>query len=401
MKEDKDVLKLEKSFNLGFVFLILFIFVVIGGFYYCYLNFFNNPEYIIKKSVKNVLANNKVATIDLEKIIRLHGNIDFDFRATNLEEKGLEALNDIDILYNVDADIKNEILNLNLESKYKDNKLIDAKLYNNKNNIYFYLKDVYDKYIKVTKDSVVEDLNNKTNSPDINKKDLEKILNGLLNVLSNTFTEEDFNRETEEISYNDKKRELYKNSIIYNKDNFKRINESFVKNLKEDSELVLNLQKIYGEKELEKYLNNLLTMKDIKNFSCELAIYTEGYSNKFVKLLLKIQDDDDYMIIEVNKENILTLSLMFDKTDLKIDIEKNNENNYIINFNSVLENGLYGNVRINAICENIDSIEKIDDKNIVSLDDLENEELNKIKEKLNENKIINELISDLGVINDD
>ena len=106
MKEDKDVLKLEKSFNLGFVFLILFIFVVIGGFYYCYLNFFNNPEYIIKNSVKNVLANNKTTTIDLEKIIRLRGNIDFDFRATNLEEKDLEIFIQMALRIRVILDIQ-------------------------------------------------------------------------------------------------------------------------------------------------------------------------------------------------------------------------------------------------------------------------------------------------------
>ena len=56
MEKENNVLELEKSNKTGFVLMFLGILLIIGGAVYCYINYFNNPSYIVKKGF-NKIAN--------------------------------------------------------------------------------------------------------------------------------------------------------------------------------------------------------------------------------------------------------------------------------------------------------------------------------------------------------
>lgn len=399
MKKENDVLVLEKSFNFGIIFVVLFVLLIVGGCFYYYTKFSNNPAYIIKSSMKKVLEKNEVDEIDLNKALNIQGSIDFDIKANDSEmQKSLDVFNEVDILYNVETMLKDKVFNLELNSKYKNNKLINAKLYNDKSNIYLFLEDFYDKYLKVSKEEVINNSSDK--KLDITKDDIKKLSKGLMEVISKTFTEDDFNREKEEIMFNDEKVEVYKNYIVYNKDNFKEINERFVKNVKENKELLEVLKKVSSEKEVEKALNDILNIKDIGNFEMEFIVYTKGLTNKFVKLLLKVKKDSDYAIIEVDNEDVFTISLIEDEVDMKLTIQKNDQNNYVANLGLIIEDEVNANVKMSFIYKNIDNIEKINDKNSVLIDELSEDDLNEIMENFNKNDTIKQFVNDLNSAND-
>jgi len=394
MRKEKDVLVLEKSINPGFIFLILVVLLLVGGSIYYYHTFFNNPEYIVKSSIKKFAEkNNQEKKIDLTKPIKLHGGIEFDFKAIDDEEqKTYDVFNNIEFLYNIDTDLKNKVLSAKINSKYESNSLLNAKLYYGQNNAYLYLDDFYNKYIN---------FNNKNNKlldsekyKSISSNDLKIIADGFMKVLTSAFTEEDFYRENTQITYNDAKIDVYKNYVVYNKDNFKKVNERVLKSINTNKEFTNILKKIIGDDVYKNYLNKLVNLKDIGKFNAEFIIYTKGYNNEFIKMELNLYNDADYMIIEVDNNDIISLSLAGNKFDSKINLSKNAANNYVINLSLIEEDVNNMNAKINVILENIKSIENIDDKNVISYDKLSKDEINKIKEKFNKNKTIKKFVDD-------
>lgn len=396
MKKEKDVLVLEKGINPGFVIFFLVVLLLVGGGIYYYHAFFNNPSYIVKSSLKKFAAkNDSREMIDINKPLRIHGGIEFDLRSVDKEkQKSYDVFNNIELLYNIDFDIKNEILGTKINSKYEGKSLLNAKLYSEKNDVYIYLDDLYDKYIKIENES--NSFLESEKIKELTEEELKILSNGMMKILMNAFSKEDFNRIKEEITINDKKVEVYKNYVVYNKDNFKKINEGIIKNLNESKEFTDLLKKKIGNDVYSKYVDKLTNLKDIGDYNAEFVVYTKGYTNKFVKMSLNLHNNDDYMLIEINNDDVMSFSIISDEMDFKVTIEQNDQNNVVFNFFVVTEDESNIKIKATVIADNIKSVDKINENNIISYDKLSEEEINKIMEKFSKHETINKFINDLS-----
>lgn len=394
MRKEKDVLVLEKSINPGFIFFVLVVLLLVGGSIYYYHTFFNNPSYIVKSSIKKFAEkNNSEDEIDLNMPIKIHGGIEFDFKAIENDKQQIyNVFNNIEFLYNVESDIKNNILSTKINSKYEKESLLNGKLYYEKDNVYLFLDDFYNKYIKFNQDN--NKLDTIKDNIQLTNNDLKVLATGFMKVLTNAFTEEDFYRENTQITYNEQKTDVYKNYVVYNKNNFKKVNERVLKSIKENNEFSNLLKRLVGSDLYNKFLNKLTNLKDIGDFNGQFIIYTKGYTNEFVKMSLSLQNKDDYLIIDLNNDDIVSLSLLNNEYDFKVTLEQNEQKNYIMNLSLITEDKSNINAKISMILENIKSIDKIDEKNIVTYDKLSEDERNKIVDKFKNNKTIKKFTSD-------
>lgn len=396
MRKEKDVLVLEKSVNPGFIFLILVVLLLVGGSIYYYHTFFNNPSYIVKSSIKKFAEkNNSNDTIDMNKPIKIHGGIEFDFKAIgNDKQKVYDVFNNIEFLYNVESDLKNNVLSAKINSKYEKESLLNGKLYYEKDNAYLFLDDFFNKYIKFeNKNDIINDIKEET---ELTTEEMTILANGFMKILTSAFKEDDFYREKDVLSSNDKKIDVYKNYVVYNKNNFKKVNERVLICINKEQEFTMVLKKLIGDNTFNQLLEKIKNLNDIGEFNAEFVIYTKGYTNEFVKMSLNLHNNDDYIIIEMDNEDEISLSLISSEIDFKASISQNDQNNYVINLNAITEDESNISAKISIILENIKTIEKIDDKKVVSYDKLSDDEINNIVDKFNKNETIKKFIDDIN-----
>lgn len=397
MEKENNVLELEKSNKTGVILLIVGLLLIIGGSVYCYINYFNNPSYIVKKGINkvtNIYKESKKQEKSGDKPFNISGNLEFDFKANDNDvQKMFDVFNNLDILYNFDIYTKNEISYFKLNSKYEDKDLININMYQEKKLLYIYLEDLFDKYIKLSELSEIVD--NIENENKVNDKDIEIIIQGLFDALSNSFLENDFHREKEELTIENKKVEVYNNYILYNKENYKEINERLIKNINDNKELINTLNKVFGEDKVKEIFNEIKEMDDIEDSSIEMCIYTKGLTNEFVKMIINLEVEDSNLIFEINNEDVIKVSVIGEGIDMMISLEQNDLNNYFINLNIIEEELGNINVKLSMIMESIKEVSEIDISNVIDYDKLGEDDFNNIMEKISKNETINMLIKDI------
>lgn len=394
-----DELVLEKSNKLGWVLAILTALLLGFGIYFYYLNF-NNPQNVMKKSIISLsekYSENK-SDILTNKPIRINGNLSFDIDMNNKEYADFfNILNDVALIYTGDLDVNKKIITMDFDSKYKNNNLLSAFAYINNGKSYIKLNDIYDKYIKISDISNNNGLSNNTNTNNLTKEEINIMASSFYEILSNVLQEDDFKQEKDVIIYNNKQTEVNKNYIVYNVDNYKRINEKFINLLEKDVDLVNILKKHIGNNIIEE-IKSTLSRMELTNESLELAIYTKGLTNSFVKASLQIVDIEDTILIEVMQDDVITLS--FKSEEIFVKVVDNLNSNYNIDVSMSLENVGNISLKMTMNVSNIDNIKDIDITNVIDIKDMDNDEYNKIITNLSENKDFKKFINDCNEVRD-
>ena len=136
----------NKSFP-SWIFLILFLFVIIGilGYYYFIID---NPKNILSTALNKTFLTN-TNNISKYNNINYEFNLDTNIITTNEEYIGTSNIIK-EIAYSgvgkIDLINKENITKLN--TFYKGNKLLNIDLYSKDNNIYLQVEELYDKVIK-------------------------------------------------------------------------------------------------------------------------------------------------------------------------------------------------------------------------------------------------------------
>ena len=303
-----------------------------------------------------------------------------------------ELFNNLDVLYSIDADFKNEFLNIKLSSKYQDEKLLGLKLFSDGKDNYLLLEDLYNKYLKV---SNTETEAEEEQTSDISKEDLEIIINGFLKAIGDSFTKDDFLREKVTINHDDKKIDVYKNYLVYNNKNCNEIDSKIIENIKANNELVNALKKVLGEEEYNELIKP--SEEEEYEFNSEFIVYTKGLTNEFVRVSFNYQDDESVISIDCDYDTI-TVDFKEKNENIKINIEQNDNYNYIVSFNVTDGDGNTSLIKLSLIGESIENIEKVNVENAVLLEKLTEEDQNLIMQKLSENKTLTKFIEDISKI---
>lgn len=372
--------KEKKKVNRGNVAPVVVVILVIIAL--VALLFFGGRYYLSSRNNIKILVDNYFNYLE-ENIANTNsksGSLKFNVKGdTNGDDgKVFKILNNLDFTINYDIDYKNDIVNLDLNTNYYGDKLIDINTYIENNTLYFYSGDLYNKYIeyKIDKDG---------NGEKVTKEDIKILVNGIKNAIRESLKDEYFTKSNEKVDG----KTLNKVELNLNDSNTKRINEDIINCLLRNDSFIDSAAKLMGKDrdEVKGLFNDELNnIKDEEYTDTTISLYT-----KFTKfVMLEIKDDNDKLTIK-KEDNIYSYKLEGSESyNGTIEVNSSNENyNIIIKDNDNLEINISGNFNKNT------EVDKKDVSNSVTIDKITENEKEEIFDKVSKNKAFKRIYEDI------
>lgn len=361
---------------------VIFIFVVILFLYYIFVGSKNVFKLAIDRGI-HYLENSMTNSESVSGTFSVKGDGNHIEKTTNT----LEMLSKVDLQGIYGVDYKKEIMNLSLNSKYNYNKLVDADVYIEEGNGYIFLRDIYDKYIKLSGD--YENL-----FTNMDKRDDYKVLLSRVSITLNDSLKDDYFISSKE-KINGKT--LKKTTLELNRNNYLAIRKDFCNELAQDKKFLDSYSHVTGKSsndiktELNKVKDNDKEFKDVN-----ISIYTTIWTSKFVKL--EIEEANDKFIItenhkQYNFEFIRSKKLIYDG-EILISGDKNNLTCDIKVHDKEKKNSL--NLVVNNSIKYGEKIDKKDISNSISSDDIATVEMFEIYFNLSKEEGFKDLSKDLS-----
>lgn len=402
--EEKDFEKKgskKKFIIIGIIALIL-VALIVGGI--IFLNLRNKPEKIFSKVIKDIFkAEEEEIQNSMKMSFELSAEIDsddVDIRAVN------EYLKAIKLGIKTEQDLDKGIANLNINAKYDGEEVISIDALFQDENIYFYLNDLYSKYIKVD-EKYLEDIED--------NQDLSELYESLTE-----FTEafdEEFFKEIEELLLEELKTKEFEQEKVeldgekVRKSTLKLSVEDFLKISKKVLKIVNEHQPMDEIEDLIEQIDDEIEYaEDNKNY-LEISIYTKGFKNEFVKAeVLAVNKEDDQLVgVIINKKDETTTidfveneesTKLKDATEiLKIAITQEDENKGTIKVTMNVEDTSI-KMKIKYDVELGAKVEKRDVSKAVGIDELDGEDFKELLENIEDNETLYSLINLIANNND-
>ena len=367
--------------------ILLVIFLV--GFLSWYLLIFKNPVSVyrsyIKKGINEVFSIVNKNDDKYESGIKIGANV----KVNNdmIDESILDLINNISLNFNFQTDKKSQQLVYKLESKYKEDSLLNISAFvdSKDKKSYVYLKDYLDKYIEMDLEeytSFAKLLEDETFAQKVNKNTVKEIL---IKEISNVITKENATKENDVYILKFTEKELVEKTktIINNLKN----NQKYLNCFENPDEVKSNL-----EDSIEN-LNNI----EIGDKTLTYKVYKKGLMQKVTKV--EVIYDDMILSFDIDGKVInYTLTQSGEKVldgSINITGEKNNKKiGLTLNIPEV------GSITLNFELTYVKGkdIDKIDSSKITK--ELTDEDKEEIMSKLQDSKLY-ELITSFSNNYDD
>ena len=382
-----------------FIVIAILLLLLSGVSFFCYYKFYNNPKVVIG----NILNNSKKLFKTPDKIYdisKINGSIDMDLKLENQElQKIGKVINDIKLQYNLSVNNNDKYGIFEIYSKYQDKELLNVQVaLDDKNNIlYLYLEDLFDKYLKM---DINVEISDNINTEKIND---DVIVSSIANALDEALTEDDFKREKDEVIINNIANKVYRNSLVIDNNNYKRIMTTFIEKLINNEEFIKEMDKINTNEDTKEKLQDILEEINNQNFDivlelnfytatnlkqelvmCELVYFENSINNTNSVTFVPMSENEFIISFIEGEEEIATLSLKRNSNNnILVSLEANSDGN-IIKFN------------FNASYEKLDKLDKLDTSKNINIEDLTNEDQSKITDNLMKNEALIKLINDIS-----
>lgn len=377
---EKEKKKVNRG-NVAPVVVVILVIIALGA-----LLFFGGRYYLSSRNNIKILVDNYFNYLE-ENIVNTNsesGSLKFSVKGDTNGDNGkvFKILNNLDFTINYDIDYKNDIVNLDLNTNYYGDKLIDMNTYIENNTLYFYSGDLYNKYIeyKIDKDG---------NGEKVTKEDIKILVDGIKNAISESLKDEYFTKSNEKVDG----KMLNKVELNLSDSNTKSIYEDIINCLLRNDSFIDSAAKLMGKNrdEIKELFNDELNnIKDEEYTDTTISLYT-----KFTKfVMLEIKDDNDKLTIK-KEDNIYSYKLEGSESyNGTIEVNSNDENyNIIIKDNNNLEIKISGNFNKNT------EVVKKDVSNSVIIDEITENEMEEIFDKVSKNKAFKRIYEDITTNN--
>ena len=363
------------------VVVVIFVIIALLG-----LAFFGGKYYLASRNNIKIFMNDYFNELEenIGKNNSTSGSLSLNVNGdtTDKEKKIFKILNNLDFTINYDIDYKNNIVNLDLNTNYYGDKLIDINTYIENNTLYFYSGDLYNKYIeyRIDKDGSGEK---------VTKEDIKILVNGIKNAISESLKDEYFTKSNEKVDG----KMLNKVELNLSDSNTKSIYEDIINCLLRNDSFIDSAAKLMGKDryEIKELFNDELNnIKYDEYTDTTISLYT-----KFTKfVMLEIKDDNDKLTIKKD-DNIYSYKLEGSESyNGTIEVNSSDENyNIIIKDNNNLEIKISGNFNKNT------EVVKKDVSNSVIIGEITENEMEEIFDKVSKNKAFKRIYEDITTNN--
>ena len=384
--------------------IILIALLGVGG-YFLYQEKFNNP----KATVMNIIND---AEKDAGKFLdfsennddkyKINGLLKIDATLPNEYKELAKIIRNIDLQFSGEVDNKNSIFNFNLNTKYKNDSMIDIKSYYEKDNLYLLLDGLYDKYLKISLDDIKKSQAD-INMPEVNikEKDFKTITSSFTNAFKKALEELEFIKEEATITIDDKGYNVNNNYTVLKDKDVNKFIKNIVTTLSKDNDLKTVLKKFASE-DVDKIFDETIKSIDELEFkdTIKLNFYTKGLlKQKLVSIRIDTTIDEETTHINFDKisddEFIIVIKAV--GAEISSRIKKTSS---IANINLTANvTGIKFKIDFNTNYEKIKEVTKPDIENSKDIDKLTEQESKEIDEKLEKNSALKTLIEDIQKLN--
>ena len=342
--------------------LVAFFLIVIISIITCAMFLNSNPQTIftmaIDKFFSSITDNISDNAYDISK-----GNIKFDFNISSNDENS-DLFNDLsknnfDIDYRIDN--SNDKSYFKIINNYEGKESLNLNLYNDKKSMYIYYNNINDKYIKYEKNKSYKFIKN---------SDIKVILNGLNQAFDKVATSEKISGSKSSLDYDIKTLKVYESRLVIDKNNYKRVADTFINSLKSNEVFISSLSSIFNisSSDVKKKLDNVcVRLKEFLKESGEVKLYD------FIKGIFTYKNGS-FEIVNNNEDIIFNLNDVND--NIKLDgnikvVSKSSRHDISLNVNMSDNGKIYnGNFNISYTNKKASSFGKVNIKNYVKESDL-------------------------------
>ena len=406
--EEENFEKKSSKKTLKIVLLVLLILAIAGAVTFFAFNKVNSkPEKIFDKAVNQMFKESdkikeyKTASVELDisaEVKTIGNNLNPE---TATQIKMISAiLKDANLHTEIQVDLEKKLFDWVIAAQYENKDVINLEAIIQDEKVYFYLKDLYEKYIEVPTEYLEDiDLGSIFQTSKVDEKlakDVEEILKSKI---------ENSELETEEVEIE-----------VLGKD--KKVNKSSMKlSVKELEDVCYDiLDKVNEYQEDIEIKESIADMQEVLKDSEEtenymnIDIYSEKTGNNIVRVDIALvnKEDDEVILIRAVKTDDKTWEIVFsinedsidvkDATDMiKIVLTEENENEGKISFTFMSEEeGMEATLNVKYKVEYNKDIEKKNIKDSISAEDMTEADLMEIYENAQKNEILKSII-DMGV----
>ena len=393
VKEELFIPKTKYKFLKIMIAIILIAGIIAGG-YFLYQEKFNNPKNIIANALEKELSKqndlliNEDGKYKINGIVKVKTNINDDENITNI-------LNDIDLQFTGEIDSIESIANIEINTKYKNKKLIDLKTYLEDNNYYILLDGIYDKYLKIENKDNTDDIKEMIKSIKLNSKEIDTLTKALKKAFKEEITKLDLKKENDSISIDGKTINVINNYAILNNNEVNTLASDILNNLANDNE-VCNIVKKWTEQDGKVVLVALASEISKTPFigTYRINFYTDR--SLFNKNLISIRQQitQNGMTITINTDKIddgIIVSFGSMGTSISVKITKNSSN-YNLNLTLTMMDQ-YANIDVSVNYEKINEINKPDISKSKKIEDLTENEKKQIEDAFKNNEALKGLFA--------
>ena len=381
---EKEIRSANRGSVAPVVVVILVIIALLG------LAFFGGKYYLASRNNIKIFMNDYFDKLEgnIGKNSSTSGNLSLNVNGDTTRNDGniFKILNNLDFSMDYGIDTKENITNIDINTNYYGDNLINIGTYIEGNNVYLSLGDLYSKYIKLNNSK--EDNSEKKS---MTNDDYKVIINSIGTAINESLKEEYFTKTWVKVDG----KNVNKVELSLNNNNIKIINENIINNLKSNNDFIDSFGKLTGKKTME--VKELLDkeIKEVNNneySDIKISLYTK--ITKFVKL--EITSGEDKIVVKSNDKGY-----SFEI----VDSEDNNTYNGTIEINNNSDSTTYNvnvkdsnnlEIKINNTINKTTKIEKKDVSNSDLLEDITEKEYEDIINKISNNKAFNKIYEDIS-----
>ncbi len=363
--------------------------LAVGG-YFLYQYKFSSSKTIVSNILESAQdnvdtifdnANTQSGKYKVNGLLKIDGNMPDEMKGI------MDLLKQVSLQFNGEIDLDNKIGALNYNTKYKNDKLLNIKTYYEKNDMYLYFEDLFDKYIKISSKDLTDTID--LSKSELNIQDSKTLIKEIIKAFQTEIEKYEILKEETTITVDEKNVDVYGNYLVLKDKEVNTFAKNIINYLLNDNDFTTAYKKVTNEDAKEDLTKSLKEI-DEEEFvgTYKITFYTTKSILKkdLVRFSMEIKQNEQVTSINVDKinDNEMIISSSADGANISARIKKNNS---AIGINlSMQMTGMTFKIDADLNYEEINELSKVDVSNYVKAENLTENDQAKIDENLGKNK---------------